>query len=179
MDNFYILLEIPYDAMKDQIISSYKNKINKFNNFKKILQEHIKEIKLLKTALYILTNDELKRKYDILLSYKINNTTEIQEPLAKTSKIISANEPNNIPVAGNHDEENTLDFVFNIDNSWMPKQNNSSDTNGKKIKVNANLLGDRIFSLPQYGKKQNQPSEIDMDLRKPLQGREDKTNQNL
>lgn len=167
MDNFYILLGISYDASKEQIISSYKNKIDKFNNFKKILPEHVKEIKLLKTALYILTNETLKNKYNILLSYKINNTEKISCP---------SDEKNSDPVAMNHDNDNTLDSVFNIDNSWMPKHV-SSDANGKKIKVNTNLLGDRVFSLPQFGKKQNHPSELDMDLRKPLQGREDKTKQ--
>ena len=94
--------------------------------------------------------------------------------LHSNGKAITVNEP----VAGNHDNDNTLDSVFNIDNSWMSKHNNNnntSDINGKKIKVDANLLGDRVFSLPQFGKKQNHPSEIDMDLRKPLQGREDKT----
>jgi len=170
MEDFYILLEISYNATKEQIISSYKNKIDKFNNFKKILSEHVKEIKLLKTALYILTNDNLKQKYDILLSYKINNTGKSNGPSDIVNDIPAEKKCD--PVAINHENDSTFDSVFNIDNSWMPKLN-SSDTNGKKIKVDTNLLGDRVFSLPQFGKTQNQPS--DLDIRKPLQGREDKT----
>lgn len=170
MENFYILLEISYDAMKEEIISSYKNKIDKFNNFKKILPEHVKEIKLLKTALYILTNETLKNKYDILLSYKLNNTEKSNRPSDIVNDIPA--EKISDPVAINHENDSTFDSVFNIDNSWMSKHN-SSDTNGKKIKVDSNLLGDRVFSLPQFGKTQNHP--VDMDLRKPLQGREDKT----
>jgi curved DNA-binding protein CbpA len=198
MRDFYELLEISKNSSEQQIIKSYNNKLSKFNTYKKILSEHVQEIKLLKTALYILTNTELKNNYDILLkrteeidSIKIdpNIISQISNELSNNNTSINYSEKkvtftenflhedvNNIsdPVAGNMTNDDNLDSVFNIDNSWMNKNNGNNGDNGKKNKVETNLLGDRVFSLPQFGKKQNYPSDIDTDLRKPLQGRESK-----
>ena len=198
MRDFYELLEISKNSSEQQIIKSYNNKLSKFNTYKKILSEHVQEIKLLKTALYILTNTELKNNYDILLkrteeidSIKIdpNIISQISNELSNNNTSINYSEKkvtftenslhediNNIsdPVAGNMTNDDNLDSVFNIDNSWMNKINGNNGDNGKKNKVETNLLGDRVFSLSQFGKKQNYPSDIDTDLRKPLQGRESK-----
>lgn len=160
MDNFYNLLDIPYSATKKQIVMGYQNKISKYNMFKKLSSEQIKEIKQLKTAVYIFTNDNLKRNYDILLKKKSSSDN--------ISSTITNNEQE--PVAGNLENEDTFDSVFSIDNSWMK---NNTETNNKKDRVASNLMGERIFSLPN--KKQNYSSETDSKLRIPLQCRDDKT----
>jgi DnaJ-class molecular chaperone len=160
MDNFYNLLDIPYSASKKQIIMGYENKISKYNAFKKLSSEQIKEIKQLKTSLYILTNDNLRKKYDILIK-------KIPSP----ENILVSNDP----VAGNLENEDTFDSVFSVDNSWMK---NDTQSNNKKERVSSNLLGERVFSLPNYNKKQNYSSDVDTELRKPLQCRDDKTKTN-
>jgi len=166
MDNFYNLLDIPYSATKKQIVMGYQNKISKYNVFKKVSSEQIKEIKQLKSAIYILTNDILRKNYDILLKKKSSS----DNILPSISSNITSNEQE--PVAGNLDNEDTFDSVFSIDNSWMK---NNTDTNNKKDRVASNLMGERVFSLPNYNKKQNYSSEMDAKLRKPLQCRDDKT----
>ena len=160
MDNFYNLLDIPYSASKKQIIMGYENKISKYNAFKKLSSEQIKEIKQLKTSLYILTDDNLRKKYDILI-----------KKIPSHKNILVSNDP----VAGNLENEDTFDSVFSVDNSWMK---NDTQSNNKKERVSSNLLGERVFSLPNYNKKQNYSSDVDTELRKPLQCRDDKTKTN-
>ncbi len=175
MGNFYNLLDIPYSASNKQIIMGYQNKISKYANLKNISSDQIKEIKALKTAIYILTNMKLKEAYDNLLNNE--NTINIQP-----NKNITISSPppddttdflTNSPVAGNHMGDDTLDAVFNVDNSWMKQENNN--INNKKAGIDINLLGNRVFSLPNYAKKQNYSSDIDSELRKPKQCRDDKS----
>ena len=191
MDNFYNLLDIPYSASNKQIIMGYQNKISKYTYLKKISYEQVKEIKVLKTAVYILTNDNLKNSYNMLLknqqyddtdSMYINKNPILQheqennEPSqTKFDKLNSTLQyvQENIPEPMGNMMEDTLDSVFNVDNSWM-KNDNATITN-KKARVDTNLLGDRVFSMPNYGKKQNYSSDIDAELRTPIQCREDKT----
>lgn len=149
MENFYKLLEVSQNASNDMIMKGYKNKISNYIYLNNLTSNNIKEIKALKTALYILTNNELREKYNVLIK-----------------------QSENTPVAVNHDDDNNLDSVFNIDNSWMKEANLS---NKKKDGVDSNLLGERVFSLPSYNKNQNNLSYLDSDIRKPIQGREDKT----
>jgi hypothetical protein len=72
----------------------------------------------------------------------------------------------------NHDNNN-LDSFFSVDNSWM-EQVNKSDVNINKRKNNleGNEIGNRIFSLTGFNKKIE--SNFENELRKPLQGRENK-----
>ena len=162
MNNFYNLLQVNNTSSSHDIISSYKNKLSKYlhlNN--KLSSEQIKEIKLLKTALYILSNHHLKTKYDILIK------KEEEQP------IIQEENKNIDFLPCNMMEDSNLDSVFNIDNTWMNEINKQND-NSKKNRVEPKLLSDRVFSLPQYAKKQNNTLDNDNDLRKPLQGRENK-----
>ena len=165
MDNFYDILQVNNTSSFNDINLSYKNKLLKYIKLQQnetLSSDQIKEIKLLKVALYILTNPNLRTKYDILLK-KQNNKNLSEE----TNKDFL---PSNIM------EDSNLDNVFNIDNTWM-NQINNNNSNNKKNRVDANLLGERVFSLPNFAKKQNSTSDIDIDLRKPIQGREDRTKQ--
>lgn len=141
MDNYYQLLNINNNASFENINLAYENAISKYNNLTFLLPQQISEIKKLKTALYILTNPELKNKYD-------NKLSNIK--------------PYNI------DNEDDFDSVFKIDNSWMKDKQNIT------TKIEGNVISDRIFSLSHMNSRPGYSNDIDLEIRKPLQGRPEK-----
>lgn len=158
--NFYDLFEIDNTSVINDIVAAYKNKINQFNGMDELSDEDISKIKLFKIGLYILITPNLKTIYDNKIKYsEINNTNESSEMPE--------------PKALNEGENNNLDSLFNIDNSWMTKTD-SSNTNKKKNLVGGNEIGDRIFSMKNITKQNDTFSEFANNLRKPLQGREEK-----
>lgn len=138
MDNYYQLLNINNNASFENINLAYENAISKYNNLTFLLPQQISEIKKLKTALYILTNPELKNKYD-------NKLSNIK--------------PYNI------DNEDDFDSVFKIDNSWMKDKQNIT------TKIEGNVISDRIFSLSHMNSRPGYSNDIDLEIRKPQQGR--------
>jgi DnaJ-class molecular chaperone len=159
MNNFYELLQVNNTSSVNDIISSYKNKLSIYSKSQEnnnLSSDQIKEIKLLKTAFYVLSDNNLRIKYDILIKK--------QQEDKKNSDFLPCNMM----------EDSNLDSVFNIDNTWMNQIDKPTDNN-KKNRVEPKLLSERVFSLPQYAKKQNNTLDNDNDLRKPLQGRENKT----
>jgi len=70
MYNFYEYLNISNTAEVLDIILAYKNKILSYNQCDNFTERQIYEIKILKIALYILTNKNLRKKYDKLLILK-------------------------------------------------------------------------------------------------------------
>jgi DnaJ-class molecular chaperone len=141
MDNYYQLLNINNNASFENINLAYENAISKYNNLTFLLPQQISEIKKLKTALYILTNPELKNKYD-------NKLSNIK--------------PYNI------DNEDDFDSVFKIDNSWMKDKQNIT------TKIEGNVISDRIFSLSHMNSRPGYSNDIDLEIRKPQQGRPEK-----
>jgi DnaJ-class molecular chaperone len=141
MDNYYQLLNINNNASFENINSAYENAISKYNNLTFLLPQQITEIKKLKTALYVLTNPELKNKYD-------NQMFNIK--------------PHNI------DNEDDFDSVFKIDNSWMKDKQNIT------TKIEGNVISDRIFSLSHMNSRPGYSNDIDLEIRKPQQGRPEK-----
>ena len=141
MDNYYQLLNINNNASFENINLAYENAISKYNNLTFLLPQQISEIKKLKTALYILTNPELKNKYD-------NKLSNIK--------------PYNI------DNEDDFDSVFKIDNSWMKDKQNIT------TKIEGNVISDRIFSLSHMNTRPGYSNNIDLEIRKPQQGRPEK-----
>ena len=141
IENYYQLLNINNNASFENINLAYENAISKYNNLTFLLPQQISEIKKLKTALYILTNSELKNKYD-------NKLSNIK--------------PYNI------DNEDDFDSVFKIDNSWMKDKQNIT------TKIEGNVISDRIFSLSHMNSRPGYSNEIDLEIRKPLQGRPEK-----
>jgi hypothetical protein len=122
MNNYYNYFDVKETATTKEIILAYENKITKYNNLKTLSDVQMNELKLLRKGLYILSNDELREKYNKKLF--------------------------NIPVAENHDEISSLDTVFNIDNSWMKTVN----VEESRKNVEPNVLGNRIFSLSDLNK---------------------------
>ena len=141
MENYYQLLNINNNASFENINLAYENAISKYNNLTFLLPQQISEIKKLKTALYILTNPELKNKYD-------NKLSNIK--------------PYNI------DNEDDFDSVFKVDNSWMKDKQNIT------TKIEGNVISDRIFSLSHMNSRPGYSNDIDLEIRKPLQGRPEK-----
>jgi DnaJ-class molecular chaperone len=155
MNNFYSCLEISPNSTVREILMAYENKITKFFNLNKLSPEQISEIKMLKISLYVLTNPELKLKYDNFL----------KKPQQKQ------------PVAINEENENNLDSLFNIDNTWMKNNSFDSQINDKTRKkiLSDNLISDRVFSLPELNKRPGFSHDFEASLRKPEQGRQDKS----
>jgi hypothetical protein len=156
-DLYYTLFDLPYTASTKQIINAYGNKITKFNNITNLSINEINEIKMLKSGLFVLTHRKLRKIYD-----KIINVKKIS-----------------VPVAPNFDMEDSLDTLFNIDNSWIKQNVIEEETINKKSKFVSNALGDRIFSLSHYNKRPGFSSDFETELRKPQQGRTDKSNEKI
>jgi len=169
--NFYDLFEIENTSEINDIISAYKNKISEFNNMEELSDEDISRIKLLKIGLYILITPKLRKIYDNKIKYVDNTDSKIRnnnnEPYSTKS--------NNEPSALNEVENNNLDSLFNVDNSWMTKTEPTNNSiNKKKSLIEGNEIGDRIFSMKNITKATDTFSEFANNLRKPLQGREEK-----
>jgi len=161
-NNFYKLLDITSLASSYEIKKAYQNKIKKFNNISKLSDDQISDIKMLKMALYVLLNSELKEKYDnYIKSVKL--------------KTVSQSEPEAI----NQNENETLDSLFNVDNTWMNNEQKISDNSLRKNKFENNSIGDRVFSMSHLNKRPGYSSDFEIELRKPLQGREDKSTKTL
>jgi hypothetical protein len=184
--NFYDLFEIENTSVINDIVSAYKNKINPFNEMEELSDEDISKIKLYKIGLYILITPNLRTIYDNKIKYIASKNSEIQEksvvnePEEKQSfspaTLLGKSKafPNNEPKALNEGDNNNLDSLFNIDNSWMTKSESSNNVNKKKSLVEGNEIGNRIFSIKNITKQTDTFSEFANNLRKPLQGREEK-----
>jgi len=171
INNFYKLFDVLQNASTKEIIMAYENKITKYNNIEKLSNEQVYNIKMLKIGLYILINPKLRKKY--------NETTSINNNVNKP-KDKEVNNLDKEPIAINSLNEDTLDSLFNVDNSWMNKVNINSESSQTNKKTNFDTnIGDRIFSLSDINKRPGFSADFESDIRKPLQGREDKSAQIL
>ena len=150
MNNFYDYFEVMHNANINEILLAYENKITKYNNLNSLTNKQVNEIKLLKKGLYILSNNNLREKYD----KKLNNISE-----------------NNIPIPENDNELQSFDTVFNVDNAWM-KTFDFDENKGRK-NIETNILNNRVFSLSDMN-KQKIPTDTEIFLRKQQCGREEK-----
>lgn len=64
MKNYYQILGIKYTANENDIYNAYRNKISQFNHLPFHTSQMINEIKSLKEALYVLSDDFRREKYD-------------------------------------------------------------------------------------------------------------------
>lgn len=147
--DYYKLFGVETTSKSKEILFAYKDKINKFKNIYDFDDNQITEIKFLKKGLYILTNKKLRSKYNEMINL------------------------NNEPLPMNDIMDDSFDAVFNIDNSWMNKHKINKDHDKKNTETN--IIGNRIFSLSNLNKKPGYSTNDEIYLRKPLQGRVDKT----
>lgn len=185
INNFYKLFEILPNASNKEIIMAYENKITKYNNIKKLSNEQINDIKMLKIGLHVLITPNLRKKYN--KSFNISNKLNIDKYDKVESDPIALNSGNEIthtkyeflPQNISHSDE-TLESLFNVDNTWMKDINISLDATQTNKKNNFDRnIGDRIFSLSNINQRPGFSSDFEAELRKPLQGREDKSTQIL
>ena len=187
INNFYKLFEILPNASNKEIIMAYENKITKYNNIKKLSNEQINDIKILKIGLHVLITPNLRKKYN--KSFNISNKHDKvdSDPIALNSGNDDKNTfekkqsffPNDTPTKYEFLPQNvshsddSLESLFNVDNTWMKDININ-----KKNNFDRNI-GDRVFSLSNINQRPGFSSDFEAELRKPLQGREDKSTQIL
>lgn len=181
--NFYDLFEVHKSASPKEILMSYENKITKFYNFQRLNPDQVHEIKLLKTGLHILITPELRKKYNNSLFNKSNGVTE-KKPTRQKTTINSNNEPlskksDNEPVAENQLDDSSLDSLFKVDNEWMKSHDLNMEKGSKKNIMEKNYITERVFALPNLNKKPEFPSELEAELRRQKQGREDKSSSKM
>jgi|UniRef100_A0A6C0EEE9 hypothetical protein len=70
MYNFYEFFNISNNSSLKEIINAYKTKIILYNKIDKLSDRQKYEIKMLKIGLYILTNKNLKKKYNKIIEMK-------------------------------------------------------------------------------------------------------------
>jgi DnaJ-class molecular chaperone len=63
-NDYYKILNLNNDCSKIEIINSYREHINRYIGLPFLTDRMIEEVKLLKIALYILSDDERRFKYD-------------------------------------------------------------------------------------------------------------------
>lgn len=68
--NYYEVLGINTNATTNEIKSGYKTQINKFTDLPFLTDKMIQEVKLYKTAYYVLKDKKRRNKYD----FKMNNS---------------------------------------------------------------------------------------------------------
>ena len=104
-EDLYEVLDVDLGSSKKEILSSYKNFISSYNNIAKngnpLSDEQKWEVKLLKIAKYVLTNDTLRKKYNvsrILLDSDDNTEQNINQNLEQDSNIMEYKEFKQIDV---------------------------------------------------------------------------------
>lgn len=160
MKNYYELLSVPMDASYDEIFQSYQHNISQFNNLSFLTKTDISQIKELKKALFILSNNNLRNLYN-------NKLNKLDILPTNDDNIQCAN------TFDNFDNEDILDTQFNniMNEPTHKRLEASSDT--KKNKLDSSVLGSRIFSL-SYMNKPPELNEFNLKLRKPENGRIEK-----
>ena len=178
--NYYELFEIINTSSSNQIIKAYQNKIMNYNN-ENLSQIEINEIKILKMGLYILITPDLRIIYDYLLNDQLKYNQENNEKISISSaELGDAQGVSSFKTE--YAEGNSLDALFNIDNTWKDKITiNTSNDNEKekesgykKTQNKTDIITNRIFSMAEFNKKPDFPSDFETELRKPLQGRVEK-----
>ena len=64
MKNYYDVLNINNNATEDEVYEAYKSKISQFNHLPFHTTKMITEIKLLKEALYVLSDTKRREKFN-------------------------------------------------------------------------------------------------------------------
>lgn len=155
MNNYYELFNLKYDCKSKDIINSYNNNINKYYNIKYLSNEDIINIKKLKTGLYILLNDNLKKKYDILLFN--NNELKNHQNKSCINNIVSSNDEIDI----------NLDILFSSNNNNNIKFENNNNNNKfdnikkKEIDFNTEFINNRIFQEIHDNNKANKSKKFE------------------
>jgi DnaJ-class molecular chaperone len=84
VDYYYKILELPYDADIEQIYNAYNLKIEKYRNLPFLNNTQKSEIKELKKAKFILSNEEYRKIYDASIDKKNTEVKKMKDWEKKT-----------------------------------------------------------------------------------------------
>ncbi len=84
MKDYYSILGINNNASENEVYEGYKKKIARFNNLPFHTKHMIEDIKILKEALYILSDTLKRQKYNIKLEEKNKYTQDEVNPFDNT-----------------------------------------------------------------------------------------------
>ena len=120
MENYYDTLDIDKNSNSKEIEEAYKKKINDYKNLSYLTDDKIKQIKKFKKAYFILSNNELRDKYDKILSKHIlseqkNNIEQKYNNHLIGERIFSLSTIQN-KKSKNFDSENNLRNINNNNN---------------------------------------------------------------
>lgn len=76
---YYQILEVKYDATEKEINDAYKNKIKKYFNLPFLNENQKVDIKELKKAKFILSNNELRKKYDSIIFQELEENKNLNK----------------------------------------------------------------------------------------------------
>ena len=79
MEDYYRILNVEYTATKDEIIASYEKLMINYKIQPFITENDKTQIKLIKKAHFVLTNDEYKKTYDTNLELKKKQIQQQQQ----------------------------------------------------------------------------------------------------
>lgn len=77
--NYYEVLGVNINATTNEIKNGYKKQINKFINLPFLTDKMIQEVKLYKTAYYVLKDKKRRNKYDFKMNNSNNNINNSYE----------------------------------------------------------------------------------------------------
>ncbi len=83
--NYYEILSLPFNAPEDEIFKKYREKINQFNGLPFLTKEMIHDIKLLKEAFYVLSDNTKRNNY--IKKYKRHRDYEATNRTIDNTKI--------------------------------------------------------------------------------------------
>jgi DnaJ-class molecular chaperone len=86
VDYYYKILELPFDAKVEHIYAAYNSKIEKYRNLPFLNTSQKAEVKELKKAKFVLSNDEFRKIYDSSISKKNVQITKMKSWEKSSSK---------------------------------------------------------------------------------------------
>lgn len=79
VDYYYKILEVNYDAETEEVNQAYSNKIQKYSNLPFLNHNQKSEIKELKKAHYVLSNNNLRKVYDNIIIQEMETQNKFKE----------------------------------------------------------------------------------------------------
>jgi DnaJ-class molecular chaperone len=79
IDYYYKILDVNYDAGNEEVSEAYSNKIKNYSNLPFLNETQKTEIKELKKAYYILSNNDLRKVYDNIIIQEIETHNKFKE----------------------------------------------------------------------------------------------------
>lgn len=111
MNNYYKILDLNNNASTADIIDAYNNKIKKYSFLPFLNETQITEVKELKKAKFVLSDDKFKKIYDTMFIKENNNLSLKKEKIDSTvmsNRIFSTADILNLSLQSNYDLERSF-----------------------------------------------------------------------